>query len=88
MGIRFADILAGFDDPATAAVLLAPEIAARAEKEGKRNLQRHPATDPDRGRGRPRLLPEQAAESKLRLRAVQAAWIAAKRAKLKESKIK
>jgi hypothetical protein len=45
MAIRIVDILQTFDDPATAAVLLAPEIANKAEKERKQKAQRRGTAD-------------------------------------------
>jgi hypothetical protein len=68
MTIRYAGILASFDDPATAAVVLAPEIAARTEKDRKRQEQRHPGSVAGRGRGRPRLTEAEAVDGKERRR--------------------
>jgi hypothetical protein len=68
MAIQYANILAGFDDPATAAIVLSPDIAAKAAAKVKRQMQRHPGSMPGRGRGRPRLTEAEAVESKTRRR--------------------
>jgi hypothetical protein len=80
MTIRYTGILASFDDPATAAVVLAPEIAARAEKDRKRQEQRHPGSTPGRGRGRPRLTEAEAVDSRERRRAYMREHMREKRA--------
>jgi hypothetical protein len=68
--ISYAGILASFDDPATAAVVQAPEIAARAEKAAKRRIQRNGNREPtSKSLGRPKLTEAQAEESKAKRRA-------------------
>jgi hypothetical protein len=79
MPIRYIDLDA-FDDPATAAVVLAPDLNLRREKEAKRKLQRHPGSESGRGRGRPRLTEDEAAESRERRLEYRREWFRAKRA--------
>lgn len=70
MTIRYADILADFDDPAAAMVALAPDIAARAEKDERRRIQRRGNRESTGNpRGRPRLTEAQQVESKAQRRA-------------------
>ena len=84
MTICYAGLLANFDDPSAAMIALAPEIAAYKAKDEKRRLQRDGNREPTGNpRGRPRLTEAEATESKARRRADQAAWLAAKRAKLR-----
>ncbi|HZZ25492.1 MAG TPA: hypothetical protein VFE60_24380 [Roseiarcus sp.] len=87
MPIRYADPLAGFEDRATAAIALAPDIAAKAEKRATRRAQRDGFAErkprPSTGNpvGRPKLSPERLAESKAKRRAYMRDLMRKKRAK-------
>jgi hypothetical protein len=80
MAIQYAD-LAAFDDPVLAAIALAPEIAARAEKDKKRRIQRRGNREPSGNpRGRPRLSDEEVESSKAKRRAYMRDLMRRKRA--------
>ena len=79
--IRYTGILASFDDPATAAIALAPELAAKREKIARRRAQRNGNREPTgRAKGRPRQTEAQAIESAERRRAYMREHMREKRA--------
>ena len=74
---RYVDRVHQQFDPATAESILAFE-ASKIEGLKAQDAKRHPDTEPGRGRGRPRLSPEEAAESKLKRKAYEA-WSSRRR---------
>jgi hypothetical protein len=81
MSIRYADPLAGFEDRATAEIVLAPELVAKSEKIAKRREQRNGNRAlTGNPRGRPKLTEAEAAESKQRQKANHREWMRGKRA--------